>query len=80
MVIIFLFSMALVVAMTMCIWVLGATFLIDKIILTGMSSSNNRCLGEYSSPDIHKENNSKETDSNDKGRSSNRNCEEDEHQ
>ena len=80
MVIIFLFSMALVVAMTMCILVLGATFLIDKIILTGMSRSNNRCLGEEYSPDIHKENNSKEIDCNDKGRSSNRNCEEDEHQ
>lgn len=78
MIIIFLFSMALVVAMTMCILVLGVTFLIDKIIL--MSDSNNWCLGEYSSPDIHKENNLKETDSNDKGRSSNRNCEEDEHQ
>ena len=79
MVIIFLFSMALVVAMTMCILVLGVAFLIDKIILTGMSNSNNWCLGEYSSPDIHKENNLKEIDGNDKGRSSNRNCEEDEH-
>ena len=78
MVIIFLFSMALVVAMTMCILVLGVTFLIDKIVL--ISDYNNWCLGEEYSPDIHKENNSKEIDSNDKGRSSNRNCEEDEHQ
>lgn len=80
MAIIFLFSMALVVAMTMCILVLGVTFLIEKIILTGMSNSNSWCLGEYSSPDIQKENKLKEIDNNDKGRSSNRNCEEDEHQ
>lgn len=47
MVIIFLFSMALVVAMTMCILVLGVTFLIDKIILTDMSRSNNWCLQQF---------------------------------
>lgn len=79
MVIIFLFSMALVVAMTMCLLVLGVAFLIDKIILICMSNSDSWYLGEYSSPDIQKENNLKETDINDKGRSSNRNCEEDEH-
>lgn len=79
MTIIFIFSMALVVAIVMCILVLGVTYLVEKILLTIRGNSDDWCLDEYSSSDIQ-ENNSKEIDIYDKGRSSNRNCEEDEHQ
>lgn len=62
----------------MCILVLGVTFLIEKILLTIRGNSDDWCLDEYSSSDIQ-ENNSKEIDIYDKGRSSNGSSEEDEH-
>ena len=79
MTIVFMFSMALAVAMVMCILVLGVTYLIEKILLSIRGNSDDWCLDIYSSSDIQKENSSKEIDSNDESRSSNGSSEEDEH-